>query len=183
MIDATSVTSYDSNRSAAIPAQSPTLSPTLSAIVAGLRGSSSGIPASTLPTRSAPTSAALVKMPPPTRRNSASSEPPNPNPIRIAELVFWKIMMIIVAPNRPRPTVNMPATPPVRNATSSAFGIDPLRAAAAVRTLPRTARLMPMKPVRPDKKQPSTNAAGAEAARLRRTTTRRRRRRASPRST
>ena len=89
MIDATSVTSYDSNRSAAIPAQSPTLSPTLSAIVAGLRGSSSGMPASTLPTRSAPTSAALVKMPPPTRRNSASSEPPNPNPTRIAELVFW----------------------------------------------------------------------------------------------
>ena len=80
--------------------------------------------------------------------------------------MFWKIMMIIVAPNRPSPTVNMPATPPVRNATSSAFGIDPLRAAAAVRTLPRTARLMPMKPVRPDKKQPSTNAAGAEAARL-----------------
>ena len=67
-----------------MPAQSPTLSPTLSAIVAGLRGSSSGIPASTLPTRSAPTSAALVKMPPPTRRNSASSEPPKPKPMRIA---------------------------------------------------------------------------------------------------
>src|SRR3546814_10187184 len=48
-----------------MPAQSPTLSPTLSAITAGLRGSSSGIPASTLPTRSAPTSAALVKIPPP----------------------------------------------------------------------------------------------------------------------
>ena len=142
-----------------MPAQSPTLSPTLSAIVAGLRGSSSGMPASTLPTRSAPTSAAFVKMPPPTRRNSASSEPPNPKPIRIAELVFWKIMMITVAPKSPSPTVNMPATPPVRNATSSAFGIEPLRAAAAVRTLPRTARLMPMKPVRPDKKQPSTNAA------------------------
>src|SRR4029453_9384814 len=76
--DATSVTSYDSNRSAAIPAQSPTLSPTLSAIVAALRGSSSGIPTSTLPTRSAPTSAALVKMPPPTRMNIASSPPPNP---------------------------------------------------------------------------------------------------------
>ena len=42
-----------------MPAQSPTLSPTLSAIVAGLRGSSSGIPASTFPTRSAPTSARL----------------------------------------------------------------------------------------------------------------------------
>ena len=51
---------YDSNRSAPIPATSPTLSPTLSAITAGLRGSSSGIPASTLPTRSAPTSAAFV---------------------------------------------------------------------------------------------------------------------------
>ena len=37
-----------------MPAQSPTLSPTLSAMVAGLRGSSSGMPASTLPTRSAP---------------------------------------------------------------------------------------------------------------------------------
>ena len=51
---------YDSYKSAPIPATSPTLSPTLSAIVAGLRGSSSGIPASTLPTRSAPTSAAFV---------------------------------------------------------------------------------------------------------------------------
>ena len=51
---------YDSNKSAPIPATSPTLSPTLSAIVAGFRGWSSGIPASTLPTKSAPTSAALV---------------------------------------------------------------------------------------------------------------------------
>src|SRR4029078_12567802 len=46
-----------SNKSAAMPAQSPTLSPTLSAIVAGLRGSSSGMAASTLPTRLSPTSA------------------------------------------------------------------------------------------------------------------------------
>ena len=45
---------YDSYRSAPMPATSPTLSPTLSAIVAGLRGSSSGMPGSTLPTRSAP---------------------------------------------------------------------------------------------------------------------------------
>ncbi len=59
-ITATAVTAYVSNRSAAMPAQSPTLSPTLSAITAGLRGSSSGIPASILPTRSAPTSAAFV---------------------------------------------------------------------------------------------------------------------------
>ena len=73
--------------------------------------------------------------------------------------MFWKIMMITVAPSRPSPTVNMPHTPPVRNATCSAFGIEPLFAAAAVRTLPRTARLMPMKPVRPDMKHPRTNAS------------------------
>ena len=127
-----------------MPAQSPTLSPTLSAMVAGLRGSSSGIPASTLPTRSAPTSAALVKMPPPTRRNNASSDPPKPKPTRMTELEFWKIMMIKVAPSKPRPTVNMPATPPVRNATVRAFGIELLSAAAAVRTLPRVASVMPM---------------------------------------
>ena len=50
----------DSKRSAPRPAQSPTLSPTRSAITAGFRGSSSGIPLSTFPTRSAPTSAAFV---------------------------------------------------------------------------------------------------------------------------
>ena len=57
---ATAVTAYVSKRSAAMPAQSPTLSPTLSAMTAGLRGSSSGMPASIFPTRSAPTSAAFV---------------------------------------------------------------------------------------------------------------------------
>ncbi|CAB4670779.1 unannotated protein [freshwater metagenome] len=144
MMEATSVTSYDSKRSAAIPAQSPTLSPTLSAIVAGLRGSSSGIPASTFPTRSAPTSAAFVKIPPPTRKNNARSDPPKPNPTRMTLDVFWKIMMIAVAPLSPRPTVNIPATPPVRNATVRASGIEPVRAAAAVRTFPRVANVIPM---------------------------------------
>ena len=65
-----------------MPAQSPTLSPTLSAITAGLRGSSSGMPASILPTRSAPTSAAFVKMPPPSRAKTEISEPPNASPMR-----------------------------------------------------------------------------------------------------
>ena len=60
IIVANIVATYDPNKSAPIPATSPTLSPTLSAIVAGFLTSSSGIPASTLPTRSAPTSAALV---------------------------------------------------------------------------------------------------------------------------
>ena len=62
-----------------MPAQSPTLSPTLSAMVAGLRGSSSGMPASTLPTRSAPTSAPLVKMPPPRRAKIEMSDAPKPS--------------------------------------------------------------------------------------------------------
>jgi hypothetical protein len=48
------------NKSAPIPATSPTLSPTLSAIVAGFLGESSGRSYSTFPTKSAPTSAALV---------------------------------------------------------------------------------------------------------------------------
>lgn len=50
----------DSNKSAHYPAQSPTLSPTKSATTAGFLGSSSGIPASTFPIKSAPTSAAFV---------------------------------------------------------------------------------------------------------------------------
>lgn len=50
----------DPKRSAPIPAISPTLSPTLSAIVAGFLGESSSNPYSTFPTKSAPTSAALV---------------------------------------------------------------------------------------------------------------------------
>ena len=71
---------YDSKMSEPMPATSPTLSPTLSAMTPGLRGSSSGMPASILPTRSAPTSALLVKMPPPTRENSATLEAPIPKP-------------------------------------------------------------------------------------------------------
>ena len=50
----------DSNKSAHYPAQSPTLSPTKSATTAGFLGSSSGIPTSTFPIKSAPTSAAFV---------------------------------------------------------------------------------------------------------------------------
>jgi len=48
------------NRSLPIPAISPTLSPTLSAIVAGFYALSSDKSYSTFPTKSAPTSAALV---------------------------------------------------------------------------------------------------------------------------
>ena len=63
---------YDSNKSAPMPATSPTLSPTLSEITAGFLGSSSGIFSSTFPTKSAPISAALVNIPPPTLANNAT---------------------------------------------------------------------------------------------------------------
>ena len=158
MMFATRTTPKDSNRSEAMPAQSPTLSPTLSAIVAGLRGSSSGMPASTFPTRSAPTSAALVKMPPPTRRNNASSEPPKPNPIRIEDAVFWKTITMSVAPSRPRPAVNNPTVPPARNATWRASSIFPLLAAAAVRTFALVASHMPRNPMKPEQSAPKRNA-------------------------
>ncbi len=73
-----------------MPATSPTLSPTLSAIVAGFLGSSSGIPASTLPTRSAPTSAAFVKIPPPTLANRAWVDAPMPN-VRVVVVMMMRL--------------------------------------------------------------------------------------------
>ena len=85
---ASTVATYDPKRSAPIPATSPTLSPTLSAIVAGFLGSSSGIPASTFPTRSAPTSAALVYIPPPTRAKSAIDSAPSENPARVSRTII-----------------------------------------------------------------------------------------------
>jgi hypothetical protein len=49
----------------------------------------------------------------------------------------------------------MPVTAPVRKSTRSAPAMPPpLAAEAAVRTLPRTAMLMPMKPVNPEKAAP-----------------------------
>ena len=84
-----------------MPAQSPTLSPTLSAITAGLRGSSSGMPASILPTRSAPTSAAFVKMPPPSRAKTEISEPPKASPIEVVD----RAVLRVVEPVREDPVV------------------------------------------------------------------------------
>ena len=135
-----------------MPAQSPTLSPTLSAITAGLRGSSSGMPASTLPTRSAPTSAPLVKIPPPSRAKIEISEPPKPSPMSgfrtsISELPPFALasssQKYPATPSRPRPTTRRPVIAPPRNAIASA-SFSPLRAASAVRTFARTETFIPM---------------------------------------
>ncbi len=63
-----------------MPATSPTLSPTASAITAGFLGSSSGIPFSIFPAKSAPISALLVYIPPPTLKNKATKEAPKAYP-------------------------------------------------------------------------------------------------------
>ena len=58
----------------------------MSAITAGFLGSSSGIPASTFPTKSAPTSAPLVNIPPPSHAKIEINEAPNPKETRGATI-------------------------------------------------------------------------------------------------
>ena len=149
-----------------MPATSPTLSPTLSAITAGLRGSSSGMPASTLPTRSAPTSAALVKMPPPTRANSAMELAPMPK-VSMALVIFAASSLKAKRRSknqtemsrRPRPTTVKPMTLPAEKATRRPL-FRPSRQALAVRQLALVAIRIPTKPLRPEKKPPVRNANG-----------------------
>ena len=158
---------YDSKRSAPMPATSPTLSPTLSAMVAGFRGSSSGIPASILPTKSAPTSAALVKMPPPTRANRAIEEAPNENPLNTFSATWLSVIAEMPStvpsknkyrppsPTTPSPTTLMPMTdPPVKATLRAVFKLS--RAAAAVRKLAAVATRMPKKPASPEHMAPTT---------------------------
>ena len=121
----------------------------------GVAGSSSGMPASTLPTRSAPTSAALVKMPPPTRMNRASSEAPKAKPMSTAVAEFWKIRTMRGGADQAETHAEQPGDGPGAEGHLEGAGhAAALEAAAAVRTLPRTAMLMPMKPVRPEKVAP-----------------------------
>ena len=154
-----------------MPATSPTLSPTLSAIVAGLRGSSSGIPCSTLPTRSAPTSAALVKIPPPTRANNAWLLAPIPKQSMVTVIspsdrgspnigtIHFKIAYQTVISSKPKPTTVSPITAPERKATCSPAS-RLFWAPAAVRLLAQVAVFIPKKPASPEKKPPVMKAKG-----------------------
>ena len=149
-----------------MPATSPTLSPTLSAIQAGFLGSSSGIPASTLPTRSAPTSAAFVKIPPPTLANNAIELAPIPN-VSIAAIVAsidslntnLKRMYQILISKRPRPTTVIPITAPDEKAILSPL-LRPSLAPFAVRVFAYVAIFIPIKPDKPEKNPPERNANG-----------------------
>ena len=154
-----------------MPATSPTLSPTLSAMAAGLRGSSSGMPASTLPTRSAPTSAALVKMPPPTRANRAMELAPIPKVSMAAVMslrgrpkTYLSSRYQPEMSSRPRPTTVKPMTVPAEKATwRPEFRLS--RQALAVRELEAVAIFMPTKPLRPEKKPPVMKAKGTNQVR------------------
>ncbi len=144
----------ESNKSAPIPATSPTLSPTLSAMTAGFLGSSSGIPSSTLPTRSALMSAVLVKMPPPAFANKASELAPKLNP-RMA-VASPAIMKTAVTPSKLVPTTAMPMTAPPRKPARKANLMPVCDAAAALR-LAMVATWMPTLPARAEKVAPMRN--------------------------
>ena len=68
------------------------------------------------------------------------------------------MIRIATAPSSPSPTVNIPATPPARNAIRMALRSPPSRAAFAVRTLARTASHIPTYPVSAEKLAPRMNA-------------------------
>ena len=144
-----------------MPAQSPTLSPTLSAITAGLRGSSSGMPGLDLADEVGADVGGL--------RVDAAAEPGEDGDERAAEgepdeVVDRRVRRVAepagedpssspATPNRPSPTTRRPVTEPARNATLSAGG-SPWRAASAVRTFERTATFIPMKPAAADRTAP-----------------------------
>ena len=124
------------------------------------------MPASTLPTKSAPTSAPLVKIPPPSLAKMEMREEPKAKPIsgsrRSARCWFavssplpTKNQKKPPTPNKPKPTTSMPVTAPPLNATSRAGPMPPV-AACAVLTLALTDTFMPMKPHAPDSTAPTT---------------------------
>ncbi len=136
-------------------------------MVAAFRGSSSGMFFSTLPTRSAPTSAALVKMPPPTRMNMANMAAPNPKPSKMVGASPWNTNTTIAAPSRPNPTVAMPTWAPVRKAIFIAVSRPSLRAAEATRTLARVASHIPRNPISAENTAPARKATERAIRRVR----------------
>ena len=133
---------------------------------AGLRGSSSGIPTSTLPTKSAPTSAAFVNIPPPTRANSAIELAPIPN-VSIAVITsfmlslntnFKRINHTLISKS-PKPTTVSPITEPDANAIFKPL-LSPSRTPFAVRVLAYVAIFIPTYPDNPEKNPPVKNANG-----------------------
>ncbi len=145
----------ESNKSAPMPATSPTLSPTLSAITAGLRGSSSGMPSSTLPVKSALISAVFVKIPPPALANNARELAPKEKPRRM--VASPTTQRTAQTPSKLKPTTARPMTAPPRNAIKNA-GLMPFCAASAARELAEVATIIPIFPAIADNTVPAMNA-------------------------
>ena len=141
-----------------MPAQSPTLSPTLSAMVAGLRGSSSGMPGFDLAHEVGADVGRLGE--------DAAADPQEQREQRAAEPEADEDRRRGVLEDHDDDGGAEQAEADREHAGDAAgaerdlerAGSEPDLAAAAVRTLPRTARLMPMNPVRPDSRQPAMNA-------------------------
>ena len=143
---------FESNRSAPMPATSPTLSPTLSAMTAGLRGSSSGMPSSTLPVRSAEISAVFVKMPPPALANRASELAPKEKPRRMPESPVS--ISTTATPSSEKPTTSRPMTAPPRKPIKNA-GLMPFCAPSAVLAFESVATRMPILPAMAERTVPA----------------------------
>ena len=124
-----------------------------------MRGSSSGIPASTLPTKSAPTSADFVKMPPPTLENKATVDAPIPKPC-ITEAV--SLSPPYRKYNTPRPKSPIAATvspiiEPPKKAITKLSDNPVLFAAFVVLTLAFVAVYIPINPVADEQTAPMMN--------------------------
>ena len=104
-------------------------------------------------------------MPPPTRMNIANSAAPKPKPSSTVGAFSLNHSSTTEAPNRPRPTVSMPQKPPVRNAIRMASRLPVAWAAAATRTLPRVASVMPKYPTSAEKQAPTTKNTDGRSVR------------------
>ena len=94
-------------------------------------------------------------MPPPTRPNKAMELAPRLKPVSSSRSATPSTHSSTPRPSTPKPTTERPITAPPRKATTSAFFMLPVRAAAAVRTLAWVATFMPIKPASTDKAAPS----------------------------
>ena len=123
--------------------------------MAGLRGSSSGILASTLPTKSAPISAAFVNIPPPILMNNAIRLAPIPTPAIV--IGFGYIMYnIAVATNAIAGTARPTVAPPLK-AIANVLPNPELVALAAL-TAAFTVTFREINPATADNVAPTANA-------------------------
>ena len=144
------------------------MSPTLSAITPGFRGSSSGIPASTLPTKSAPTSAALVYIPPPTRAKRAIDDAPIPKPAAaersLPDSSAPSQNATSEIPSKPSPPTESPITAPPLYETANAPAWPSFLAAIAVLPLADVAARIPENPAKTEAIAPAKNAIAVFAS-------------------